>query len=131
MIIALDYGSTRTGVAVSDSNELMAFRYNSIVTKKPEKLLTAVLELLYKEKADTLVIGLPLGFDDKETIMATKIREFAKNLTAKTDVKIIFWNETMSSRQAQLQKFTKDIDSESARIILQEFLDNKNNTNEK
>ncbi len=126
MIIALDYGEKRTGVAISDDGEQIAFRHKALKLRHKQEMLGLIVSLLKKLKPKEVIVGEPLGLDDKETQMSKKIRTVGEKIALISNLPVKYWNEIMSSNIAKQQKVTKDIDSESARIILQEYLDYKN-----
>jgi len=77
-----------------------------------------------------LLIGYPLGIDLKPTQMSIEVDKFISELEIEIKLKIIKWNEVGTSKIAQSNLRAKgnkkgNIDSESARIILQEYLDFK------
>lgn len=126
MIIALDYGDKRTGVAISDDGEQIAFRHKALKLRPNEEMFEVIISLLQRLQPKEVIVGEPLGLDDKETQMSKKIRTVGEKIAHISNLPVKYWNEIMSSSIARQQKVTKDIDSESARIILQEYLDYKN-----
>ena len=128
MVIALDYGEKRAGLAISDETEVFAFAIEPIIVKKnnlAEELIKKIEEL----HVDEILVGVPLGLDEKPTEMSKVIEKFAERLRKLTGKKVILWNETLTSKFAQntvsKKNRKKKLDSESARIILQEYLENK------
>ncbi len=135
-ILAIDYGTKRVGLALSDETQIFAHRIEPIKNFKTEKeLLIKLAKLIDFEQVGEVVLGIPLGVDEKETEMSKKITSFAQELRMiiKSDVKTV--NETYTTRSAysnlEKNKTIKSIDSESARILLQEYLDSIKIDNEK
>jgi len=129
MIIALDYGTKRIGVAVTEDTERIAVATSPIIYKDEFELVQQLDLIIKKYTPNAVILGLPLGNDDKPTQMSIKVKEFAQKLRDQFTLEIIFWNEVMTSRAAsQFVKNDKSgkLDSESARIILQEYLDFRN-----
>ena len=129
MIIALDYGTKRVGVAVTEDTERIAVSTNPILYKIESELLVSLSEVIKKYTPNLIILGIPLGHEDKPTQMSIKVKEFAQTIRDEFNLEIIFWNEVMTSRAAsQFVKNDKSgkLDSESARIILQEYLDFRN-----
>lgn len=129
MILALDYGTKRVGVAVSEDTETIALALDAVIYTSYEELMQKIGELIKKYSPTTLLLGLPLGNEEKPTQMSNQIKEFALDLEEKFAVPTKFWNEVMTSKMAG--RIVKDnrkgnLDSQSARIILQEYLDFKN-----
>jgi len=127
-ILAVDYGRKRIGLALSDDTEFIAFTINPLSEPTPIRLFNALVKKITEINPSALVIGYPLGIDLKPTQMSIEVDEFISRLTEHTKAEIIKWNEVGTSKLAQKNiknSRNKSIDSESARIILQEFLDFK------
>lgn len=129
MIIGFDYGTKRLGVALSDDTEKIAVTTTPIVYKEENELFENVGALFNKYNPSFVVIGIPLGYDDKPTQMSENVKKFANTIKTQFNREVVLWNEVMTSIAAsQFVKKDKSgkLDSESARIILQEYLDFKN-----
>lgn len=129
MIIALDYGTKRVGLAITEDTERIAVSSTPIHYREESTLFENIDEIIKKYTPKIVVLGLPLGNDDKPTQMSQKVKLFAQKLKETFGVEIVFWNEVMTSHAAsQFAKNDKSgkLDSESARIILQEYLDFRN-----
>lgn len=138
-ILSLDYGFSRIGAAISD-------RYNNLtialptVKNKGIKSVSEEIEKLVKEyNISVLLIGDPADKNGNKGEMSAKIREEVKKIekelsSHKIILEIIFWDEMMTSFKAREtlvlrgkneEEIKRLIDSESASIILQEYLDNR------
>lgn len=129
MIIGFDYGTKRLGVALSDDTERIAVTTTPIIYKEENELFENIGNLFSKYNPSFIVIGIPLGYDDKPTQMSENVKKFANTIKTQFNREVILWNEVMTSIAAsQFAKKDKSgkLDSESARIILQEYLDFKN-----
>lgn len=128
-ILSIDFGSKRVGLAEADDN-LIAFAIDPITYTDYNKMLSEIITLINVEEYSKLIIGLPLGYEYKETQMSKVVRSFATDLKNQLGgaYEIIFWNEVLTSEMAKknIQGMRKSVDSEAARIILQEYLDHKN-----
>ncbi|HYF05241.1 MAG TPA: Holliday junction resolvase RuvX [Patescibacteria group bacterium] len=125
-ILGLDVGEKRVGVAVSDESEMLA-RELEIVPANNAVSRIAVLAV--NMGVDEIVVGLPLTMKGTDSEQTKKVREFGKKLEETTDLSVIFFDERMST--AMLKKLpggSKNKDSLSAQIILQNYLDNNSNT---
>ena len=129
MIIGFDYGTKRLGVALSDDTERIAVTTTPIIYKEENELFENIGNLFSKYNPSFIVIGIPLGYDDKPTQMSENVKKFANTIKTQFNKEVILWNEVMTSIAAS-QFARKDksgkLDSESARIILQEYLDFRN-----
>lgn len=136
-ILGVDYGDVRTGLAVSDA---MGFLASGIGTIRPggmRKTAEAVAEEIKKQGAVLVVIGLPKNMDGSEGFRAEAVRAFAALLTEYTEIPYVFYDERLSTAAAhQILNMTEVggkkrknvIDTLSAQIILQDYLDAKRNT---
>jgi len=125
-IIGLDWGAHRCGVAISDDMRDFVFVRPQINVKNTDELINAVLKICDDENVVGIVIGLPLRSDGTDSDTTVAVRAFAKSLSEKTDLPIIFIEENLTSYTAQeelggadITKIKKELDSLSARIILE------------
>ena len=125
-ILAIDYGRKRMGIALADNDLKLAFALNSITSPDLKKLFSLVLSKIEEIKPNQILVGYPLGLDQKPTQMSNEIDSFISNLQNATAIEVVRWNEVGTSKIAMnniRSSRNKSIDSEAARIILQEYLD--------
>ncbi len=128
-ILAIDYGTTKIGLAVSDDAALLAFGRGILDRSKGfDYIVHKIKDLCEKEQVKELVFGLPLNVEGEEGLSAKKIRNFAKKLELYLPGKPMrFVDESFSSFEAKnLQRLTgrRGHDDEvAATIILQRYLD--------
>ena len=127
MIIAIDLGARRIGIAVSDSG-VVATPHS--VMRNEGDVLTKLANLARELEADEFVVGIP-----KRTHASAndeKYRQFAEELRQRTCKPVVLWNEALSTVEAmeRLQaagknrrEAQKDIDMHAAAVILQSYLD--------
>jgi putative Holliday junction resolvase len=131
-ILAIDYGTKRTGFAISDESKIFAFGLSTQETKNNISYLETIIP---KEKIDTIVIGIPKKLNNELAEIVPKIELFKRQLKNKfPDVKIIDMDERFTSKMAfqsmidsgMKKKDRKNkslVDEISATIILQNFLE--------
>ncbi|MFS8131391.1 MAG: Holliday junction resolvase RuvX [Candidatus Dojkabacteria bacterium] len=129
-ILSIDFGTKRVGLALSDETETFAHRIDPIENYIDEKeLIIKLAKIIEFEKISEVLVGLPLGVDEKETEMSKKISSFVQSLRSIINSSVKTVNETYTTKMAYSNlgraKGKKSIDSESARILLQEYLDDK------
>jgi putative Holliday junction resolvase len=130
-ILAIDYGTTKIGLAVSDDARLLAFGRGVFDRKKGfPSLVTKLQEICNKEYVTELLFGLPLDENSEEGDSTKKVRNFAKKLGLYfADRKISFTDESFSSFEAKNQLRAAGRgghdDEAAAVIILQRYLDRK------
>jgi putative Holliday junction resolvase len=132
-VVGIDYGRARVGVSISDETKFIARALACLpFSKKFPELLKETL----KEFPDieAIVIGLPLQMNGKEGIMATEVRAFAETLRPLFSMPILFWDERLSSAQAERslkeaefnrKKRAQMVDELAAVLILQNYLDSR------
>ena len=136
-ILSIDFGTKRVGLASSEGQDKIAFSRKPIIYSNYKNLISTLTSIIKDEDFNLILIGLPLGLEEKETQMSNKIKKFSEDLKENLDgdIEITFWNEVFTSKLAKnnLRNLNSrdSIDSESARIFLQEFLDHNSETNEK
>lgn len=133
-LLAIDFGEKRVGVALSDIGGKIAFPYS--VIKNDDKLVDSVVDLIKKEYVKEIIFGMSVDFTGKENPIMLNAKKIANELEDKTNLLVIFQNESYSSFHAHNEKFAitgentnKDIDASAAAIILQRYIDSKNNGN--
>ncbi|HEX8731118.1 MAG TPA: Holliday junction resolvase RuvX [Ktedonobacterales bacterium] len=134
MILALDVGEARIGVAVSDALELIATPRPLIRRTSTAAALAAIAQVVEREGAELIVVGLPVSFDGQLHAQARAIQAFAAKLRARVAPPIIFADETLSSVRAEErlraagvrpERIRERIDSEAAAIILEDTLEQR------
>jgi putative Holliday junction resolvase len=110
------------GLAVSDPEQKFAFTRPHIDNEpRTANREPRLLKIIADEDIVGIVVGLPLFFDGSESDTTRRVRAFADDLATQTDLPIIFQDETLTSVEAA-ESHPADLDSESARIILEQFI---------
>jgi len=137
-ILAIDYGTKRTGIAVTDTEQIIASGLTTINTQEIYKFLN---DYLTKEKVECIVVGEPKNMDNTPSESAAAINEFVKKLkTKQPDLLIYRIDERFTSKMAfqamiaggvkKMDRRNKGtIDMVSAAIILQSFMEMKKGGN--
>ena len=127
-VMALDIGTKRIGIALSDYLLMLASGHSYIERLPEDKALETIHKIAKENNVKKIVIGLPLNMDNTEGIQAKDCREFAQKIN---DYEIIFEDERLTSETAEENlrnkkiDFRKDkglVDIESACIILEQYL---------
>ncbi len=131
-ILGVDFGDTRTGLAVSDPSRLLASGIGTISPGGIEKTADAVAEAAREQRVVALVVGLPVNMDGSEGARADRCRKFGWMLEERTGLPVVMFDERMSTMNAARylnetgtrgKKRKGVIDTLSAQIILQNCLD--------
>lgn len=133
-ILAIDYGTKRTGIAVSDPLQIIAGGLETVPTKELERWLAAYFE---REEVSTIVLGKPSRMDGTPSDTWRFIEPLAGRLRrAWPDKEIAFYDERLTSVIAHRTMFDSGIgrmarrdkalvDKISATIILQGFMESR------
>jgi putative pre-16S rRNA nuclease len=131
-VLALDVGSKRIGVAVSDELGITAQGLETIQRQNRRRDLEALSGLLNKYQVKEIVIGLPLRLSGAEGTQSTKMRAFAELLQSEFGVTIHLWDERWTSTEANrilreaelsIQKRAQAVDRMAAVLILESWLE--------
>ena len=99
-LLAIDFGTKRIGLAVTDPDRQYIFTRPTLQRSTPEADCDAIRELCEDETVELLVMGLPLNADGTEGPMAAAARAFAELLTTHTRIPAVFADERYSSQEA-------------------------------
>jgi putative Holliday junction resolvase len=131
-IVGLDLGDKTIGVSASDTMICVASPLETIRRKKFTLDADRLLEICTNRDIGGIVLGLPMNMDGSEGPRCQKTRAFARNLTARTDLPISYWDERLSTVAAERALLEADtsrkkraevIDHVAAAYILQGALD--------
>ena len=136
IILGVDYGDVRTGLAVSDRLGLLAAGAGCIKCESFKGAVAAVAEAAKKHKADLIVVGNPINMNGTEGPRSEKCRAFAEALGELAGIPVELFDERLTTVSAH--KFLNEtnvrgkkrkgaVDELSATIILQDYLDKKRN----
>ena len=90
--LALDYGTRRVGVAVSDPDGMMAFPRRTLKREVREAFFAELLALIDEERPDAIVLGYPLHTDGSECLTTRQVRNFAASLKRRMNLPIYYMN---------------------------------------
>ena len=131
-IMSVDFGDTRTGLAVSDISRYLASGIGYVSPGGIVKTADKVAELAAEHKASAVVVGLPKNMDGSEGFRADRAKEFAELLRERLNVPVVMFDERMTTMAASRflnetntrgSKRKSVVDTLSAQIILQNVLD--------
>ena len=137
VILAVDLGKVRTGLAVCDKNEILASPIGTLTEKNEEILLNKIIDKIIEFKAETVVVGLPKNMDGSLGESAQRAQKFAEELKEKINIPVNLWDErrtTITAHNYLNQTNTRGkkrksiIDTLSASIILENYLEFRKNS---
>ena len=116
-VLALDYGSARTGVAVSDPTGTVARPLGVVARVNAPKGFDELCRLIQEESPDLVVVGLPLTLRGEHGDQARETAMFVEKVRAAVDTRIEMWDERFTSVLAEGD------DAKAAAHLLSNFLE--------
>jgi len=131
-IMALDLGEKRIGIALSDPTRTIASAHSVLTRKSRLEDAARYNHLIAENSVTLLVVGLPITLGGHEGERAAWVRDYAADLAERLPVPIAFWDESLSTVEAQAtlralgrrgKKLRDRVDAVAAAVILQAYLD--------
>lgn len=131
-ILALDIGKRRIGLAVSDGLNITAQGLPTLQRTTIREDLDHLVKLIGEKEVGLLLVGEPLHMSGDQSRQAQYIRDFAARLSEKAAVPVRFWDERLTTVQAQrvlkesgisIEKRARAVDRLAATILLESYLD--------
>jgi putative Holliday junction resolvase len=131
-ILALDHGTKRIGVAISDEMKMIAQPLEFIPAEPLAAAFQRLQAIMAEKPAELILVGLPRNMDGSYGPAAEKVRAFVEKLKQATPVPIRTWDERLTSAQAnrvllqgnvRRDQRKEKVDAVAAAILLQSFLD--------
>lgn len=134
MILCLDVGTRRIGVAKSDALGIAAHSMPAIFRENDAKTFEALAKIIQEENIGCVLVGLPRNMNGSLGPSAEMVQVFVETLKKHISLPVEFWDERLSTVQAEnvmlegdlsRKKRKSRIDSLAAQIVLQNYLDAK------
>ena len=131
IILSVDYGDMRTGVAVCDKMGILASPVGVVKGDYAPKVAKEINEIAKDKKAELIVVGLPKNMDGSEGDRAEKCHEFAKLIEEVSGIKTVMCDERLTTVSAHRalsavdvrgQKRKDVVDAVSAVMLLEYYL---------
>ena len=131
-VLAIDHGTKRMGIAISDELKMIAQPLEFIPAEPFDKFLARLKEILRRQEVELILVGMPRNMDGSYGPAALKVQEFIAVLKEAIAVPLKTWDERLTSAQAN--RFLVDanvrrsqrrekVDKTAAAILLQSYLD--------
>ncbi|MBR3967172.1 MAG: Holliday junction resolvase RuvX [Clostridia bacterium] len=135
-IMGVDFGEVRTGIAISDASRFLASGIGYIKEGGLHKTAEKIAEMVKEENVSAVVIGCPVNMNGTEGPRAERCRDLAREISELTAIPVAMMDERMTTMAAS--RFLNEtntrgakrktvIDTLSAQIILQNFIDRLKN----
>ncbi len=134
IILSVDYGDKRTGIAVCDKLEMLASPVCVITEWNIDALANKIIDVAKERRAEEIVVGLPKNMDGSEGFRADACKELGEKLKNLTEIPIKFWDERLTTVSAHKilsdnnvrgKKRKAVVDAVAADIILQDYIDSR------
>ncbi len=136
IILSVDYGDKRTGIAVCDKFEMLASPVCVITEWNIDTLANKIIDVAKEKRAEEIVVGLPKNMDGSEGFRADACKELGEKLKNLTEIPVNFWDERLTTVSAHKilsdnnvrgKKRKAVVDAVAADIILQDYIDFRKN----
>ena len=130
-VMGVDYGDARTGIAISDLLCSIVGSTTVIHSRRMDKTVEQIVELIQQHDVGELVVGLPKNMDGTEGPRAQLCREFAALLEEKSGLPVKMWDERRTTVEAHQilsdhnyhgKKRKNTVDAVAASLILEGYL---------
>lgn len=131
IIMSVDLGKARTGIAVSDNGECFAFPKTVINEYNTQKLITKIANCAKEYSAGLIVVGLPKNMDGSEGERAEECRQIGSEIANVSGIEVVMWDERCTTVSAHTalnftdtrgKKRKAVVDAVAAVIILEDYL---------
>jgi putative holliday junction resolvase len=131
-ILALDHGTKRIGIALSDELKMIAQPLEFVLAEPFADFLKRLKELIHEKEVELILVGMPRNMDGSYGPAALKVQEFVSVLKETIAIPIKMWDERLTSAQANRFLIQADVrrdqrkekvDKMAAAILLQSYLD--------
>lgn len=131
IILSVDYGDVRTGIAVCDRMQILASPVCVITEKNRDLLVEKIAEIANEKKAERICVGIPQNMDGSYGFRSDACKELAALIEEKTGIPVGLQNERLTTVSAHNILNTADIrgkkrksviDAVSAVLILEDYM---------
>ena len=121
-VVALDFGRARTGVAVSDPTGTIARPLGVVERARTEQGLARLAQLITENRAERVVVGLPLTLRGERGDQARETEDFIEALSGVTDVPVVPFDERFTTDLAEQTPAEAAEDARAAAHLLSSYL---------
>lgn len=121
-VLALDYGSARCGVAVSDPTGTLATPLEPVLRPASKKGWAALKARIAALEVERVVVGLPVSLSGADSAQTVEVREFAARLARAQPVPVELYDERFTTSLAHQAGGRSSLDSRAAAVLLEEWL---------
>lgn len=131
VLLGIDHGLQRIGVAVTDAHQTLAMPLETIRVRTPALTAQRLKQLAQDYRAVGIVLGLPLHMHGGEGEQAARVRAFGAWLQQELKLPVVYWDERLSTASAQAllwsrgespRKSSGRLDGLAAQVLLESYL---------
>jgi putative Holliday junction resolvase len=131
-ILAIDYGTKRIGIAISDPTGTLASPLETIPAYPFERFVDRLKQIILEKEVSLILVGMPRSLNGQYGESANRVLDFVNVLKAAVTVPVKTWDERLTTVQAQrsmhdaggkTKDFRQKLDSMAAAVLLQSYLD--------
>lgn len=131
VLLGIDHGLQRIGVAVTDAHQTLAMPVETIRVRTPALTAQRLKQLARDYRAVGIVLGLPLHMHGEEGEQAARVRAFGAWLQQELNLPVVYWDERLSTAAAQTllwsrgespRKSSGRLDGLAAQVLLESYL---------
>lgn len=133
-ILAIDYGTRRIGLAVSDALGITAQGLPTLTRRRLRDDLEHIRKLVEDHSVERVILGNPIGMSGGKTAMAERVEAFARKLRRRLACPVELWDERLTSVEAHrllresgmgIEKRRRAADRVAASLLLETYLDRR------
>ena len=133
-VLGIDFGLSRIGLAISDSDAEMAFPLKTVYKKTREQAFEEIWAVVAQRGVEAIALGHPLDMEGKKTLSTRQAENFRQELQNRLEIPVYLVDETCTSAQAESKlreagvppkKRKNLLDQQAAVEILETFLNNR------
>lgn len=136
IILSVDYGDKRTGLAICDKFEMLASPVGVLTEWNAQTLAQKIAQTAKEKRAEEIVVGLPRNMDGSKGFRAEACEALGALIRENCDIPVVFWDERLTTVSAHRilndtnvrgKKRKSVVDAVAAEIILQDYIDFRKN----
>lgn len=134
IVLSVDYGDKRTGIALCDKLEMLASPVCVLTEWNAEALADKIISIAVEKRAEQIVVGLPKNMDGSKGFRAEACESLGEIIRNKTDIPVVFWDERLTTvcahrilndNNVRGKKRKAVVDAVAAVTILQDYIDSR------
>ncbi|MFH0928140.1 MAG: Holliday junction resolvase RuvX [bacterium] len=122
MILGIDHGTKKTGLALGDEVTKIATPMD-VINDRGEELISSIIDLIELEDITKIVVGMPLSESGEETEQSKIVSDFAAELRSRVEIPVVTVDEYLTSKYAEgiVKQSGGEIDAVAAAAILDDY----------